>query len=254
MTDMAMNDFAVEATELTSSYADDVEALVGISFAIRAGERVGIVGPNGAGKSTLLRCLVGVQPFTGELRIDGIEVCKNTLKDVRMRVGLVFQNPDDQLFSSSVYDDVAFGPLAMGVSTEEVRTRVADALRSVGVEHTADRNPLQLSFGERRLAAIASVLSMRPRILAMDEPSSNLDPRHRRRLIDWLNAHTDVTLLLVSHDLDMVAQCCDRILLLNASIIADASTHTILTDDALLRQHELEVPLGLQGLRFRSNA
>jgi cobalt/nickel transport system ATP-binding protein len=247
----ATNPFAVEISELASSYSDGAEALKGISFAIGHGERVGIVGPNGAGKSTLLRCMVGVQPFTGELRIDGSQLGKRTLRDVRMRLGLVFQNPDDQLFSSTVYDDVAFGPLAMGVPTAEVRLRVADALRSVGLVYAADRNPLQLSFGERRLAAIASVLSMRPRILAMDEPSSNLDPRHRRRLIDWLNAHAGVTLLLVSHDLDMVAQCCDRVLLLNTSIVADAPAHEILTDEALLRQHELELPLGLQRLVFR---
>jgi cobalt/nickel transport system ATP-binding protein len=254
MTDQSTRQIAVECSELTSSYAEGVVALAGISFAIRSGERVGIVGPNGAGKSTLLRCMVGVQPFTGDLRIDGISVGKRTLRDVRMRVGLVFQNPDDQLFSSTVYDDVAFGPLAMGLPAEEVRWRVDEALRSVGMEYAADRNPLQLSFGERRLAAIASVLSMRPRILALDEASSNLDPRHRRRLIDWLNVQTDLTLLLVSHDLDMIAQCCDRVLLLNASIAADAPAHELLTDEALLRQHQLELPLGLQQLRFRPHA
>ncbi|MCZ7557031.1 MAG: energy-coupling factor ABC transporter ATP-binding protein [Bacteroidia bacterium] len=252
MSGIASEQSAVQCAALASGYTNSIAALQEVSFSIRYGERVGIIGPNGAGKSTLLRCLVGVQPFSGTLLIDGFTVDKPNMRDVRLRMGLVFQNPDDQLFSSTVRDDVAFGPLAMGMPPESVDRRVTEALRSVGLEYAADRNPVQLSFGERRLAAIASVLSMRPRILAMDEPSSNLDPLHRRRLIDWLNLQEDLTLLLVSHDLDMVAECCDRVLLLNTTIIADAAAHTMLTDATLLHRHDLELPLGLQRLSFRS--
>jgi len=237
---------------MSSGYRDGVEALSGVSFRVDAGERVGIVGPNGAGKSTLLRAFVGVQPFIGEIRIDGLRMEKHNLREIRSRIGLVFQNPDDQLFSSTIREDVAFGPLAMGYSGEEARIRVEEALASVGMEYAAGRNPLHLSFGERRLAAIATVLSMQPSILAMDEPSSNLDPRHRRRLIDWLNSGADFTLLLASHDLDMVAQCCDRVLILDTSIRADAPAHELLTDAELLAAHGLEPPLGFQKLEFRS--
>ncbi|MBE0643852.1 MAG: ABC transporter ATP-binding protein [Bacteroidetes bacterium] len=240
--------------DLHCSYPGGAEALARVTFSVRQGERVGIIGPNGAGKSTLLRALIGLVPVDGDIIADGLRLAKHTLTEIRLRIGLVFQNPDDQLFSPTVGDDVAFGPSAMGLRREEVLERMRSALRDVGLEGAENRNPLLLSFGERRLAAIASVLSMRPTILAMDEPSSNLDPVHRRGLIRWIQDHTAYTLLLASHDLDMVAETCDRVLLLSRSIIADGPAHVLLRDSALLAAHGLEAPLGLQSLRFHSDS
>ncbi|PLX29507.1 MAG: cobalt ABC transporter ATP-binding protein [Ignavibacteria bacterium] len=236
---------------VTSVYPDGSEALRDIGFSLRRGERVALIGPNGAGKSTLLRALVGVQEFDGDISVDGIALTPSTAGEIRSRVGLVFQNPDDQLFSPTVGQDVAFGPSALGVSKVEVQSRVADALAHVGLSHAAEMNPVHMSFGERRRAAIATVLSMQPHLLAMDEPASNLDPRHRRRLIDWLNAQSELTLLLASHDLDMVAETCDRVLLLSRSVLADGPARDILSDAALLEHHGLEPPLSMQQTHFR---
>jgi cobalt/nickel transport system ATP-binding protein len=244
---------AIECIDLRSGYDDNADVLSGVTIRISNGERVGLIGPNGAGKTTLLRTMVGVQPYEGTLRIEGRDVGGSALREVRMKTGLVFQNPDDQLFSPTIWDDVMFGPLAMGTDLESARRQAEEALDSVGMSHARDRNPLQLSFGERRLAAIAAVLSMRPSILAMDEPSSNLDPRHRRGLIDWLCRAEGYTLLLASHDLDMVAECCERVLVLDKWIVADGPTRVVLTDAGLLARHGLEAPLALQPLRFRGD-
>jgi len=247
-----MSDTAVilECREVRSSYPDGTQALMDVSFSMREGERVALIGPNGAGKSTLLRALIGVQPSEGDIHVDGIRLTTKTLRDIRTRVGLIFQNPDDQLFSPTIEEDVGFGPAAMGLSREEVRERVRTALEDVGLGD-ADRNPLHLSFGERRLAAIAAVLSMRPALLAMDEPTSNLDPAHRRRLIRWLRKRESETILLATHDLDMVAETCDRVILLSRRVAADGSARDILTDTDLLAEHGLEPPLGMQGIEFR---
>jgi cobalt/nickel transport system ATP-binding protein len=199
----------------------------------------------------LLRILPGLQSFKGSVIIDGIDLNEKTQRDVRLRVGLVFQNPDDQLFSPTIGEDVGFGPAAMGLPRTEVRQRVETALADMGLEMHGKKNPMHLSYGERRRAAIAAVIAMRPRLLAMDEPGSNLDPAHRRRLIDWLREHDEYTLLLATHDLDMAAETCDRILLLAQRIVADGSARSILTDTDLLAAHGLEPPLGLQELRFR---
>lgn len=240
----------LHCAQLASSYADGRSVLRDLTFTMMRGERVALVGPNGAGKSTLLRVLVGVQPFTGTVSVDGIDLTPSTAAAVRCRVGLVFQNPDDQLFSPTVGDDVAFGPAALGVPQEERDQRVKEALRAVGLDDAAAANPAHLSFGERRRAAIATVLSMRPALLALDEPSSNLDPRHRRGLIDWLNSRADLTLLLATHDLDMAAETCDRVLLLSRCVAADGPARDVLSDAALLSRYGLEPPLALQSLQF----
>ncbi|MBN1447302.1 MAG: ABC transporter ATP-binding protein [Bacteroidetes bacterium] len=234
-----------------SRYPDGTLALDAVDVSIKRGERVALIGPNGAGKSTLLRVLPGLQPFDGTVIVDGIVLSDKTQREVRQRIGLVFQNPDDQLFSPTIGEDVGFGPAAMGCSRTEVRERTASALAAMGLETLGPKNPLHLSFGERRRAAIATVLAMHPSLLAMDEPGSNLDPLHRRRLIAWLCEHEEYTLLLATHDLDMAAQTCDRVLLLSQHIVADGSARSILTDTALLTAHGLEPPLGLQELRFR---
>ncbi len=244
------SDIVVSCRSLSCTYPGGVRALENVSFDMARGEHLAIIGPNGAGKSTLLRALIGLLPSEGEILIEGIRLAKDMLREIRLRMGLVFQNPDDQLFSPSIAEDVAFGPSAMGLPRDEVATRVREALEDVGLAASASRNPLQLSFGERRLAAVAAVLSMRPAILAMDEPSSNLDPAHRRRLIRWIRAHRDRTLLLATHDLDMVAETADRVILLDRGVAADRPARDILTDTALLASHGLEPPLGLQELRF----
>jgi cobalt/nickel transport system ATP-binding protein len=236
---------------LSSGYDGGDPVLRDVRFSMQRGERVALIGPNAAGKSTLLRVLVGVQPFSGSVRIDGIDLTPATAVAVRTRVGLVFQNPDDQLFSPTVGDDVAFGPAALGVPRADLPSRIDEALLAVGLAGAATENPSHLSFGERRRAAIATVLSMRPALLALDEPSSNLDPRHRRGLIDWLNSRADLTLLLATHDLDMAAETCDRALLLSRSVVADGPARDVLSDTALLARHGLEPPLGMQSLRFR---
>ena len=241
----------ISCLDVRCAYEDNTIALDAVRFSMRHGERVGLIGPNGAGKSTLLRSLIGLQDFEGTIIVDGLRLRASTARDIRQRIGLVFQNPDDQLFSPSIEQDVAFGPLAMGLSREEASQRSAEALENVDLHAAAARNPMHLSFGERRRAAIATVLSMRPAMLAMDEPSSNLDPLHRRHLISWLNAQPDLTLLLATHDLDMVAETCDRVVLLSRSVVADGRTRDILTDAALLSTHGLEAPLGLQPLSFR---
>lgn len=225
-------------------------ALEDVDLTMRRGERVALIGPNGAGKSTLLRALIGLVPFEGEIHVEGLALRKSTLRDIRLRIGLVFQHPDDQLFSPSIAEDVAFGPAAMGLSADEVTERVREALDTTGLGEMAARNPLELSYGERRRAAIATVLSMRPVLLAMDEPSSNLDPAHRRRLIRWLQEQTDLTLLLATHDLDMAAETCTRAVLLSRRIVADGPIRDILADRALLERHDLEPPLGMQGMRY----
>ncbi|MBR9978940.1 MAG: ABC transporter ATP-binding protein [Bacteroidetes bacterium] len=239
--------------DLHCSYPDGTVALDGVDLTIHAGERVALIGPNGAGKSTLLRAIIGLIPSDGDIIVGGTKLTGRTVRDIRQRIGLVFQNPDDQLFSPTVEEDVAFGPAALGCSRDNVVERTHRALDAVGMRDQAHRNPLQLSYGERRRAAIATVLSMRPAILAMDEPSSNLDPAHRRDLIRWIQQEEGCTLLLATHDLDMVAETCDRVLLLSRHIVADGATRTILTDNTLLAAYGLEAPLGLQQLRFRAD-
>jgi cobalt/nickel transport system ATP-binding protein len=243
---------AIHCHGLRSAYPDGPEVLADVTFSIAHGERVALVGPNGAGKSTLLRAVAGVQGFSGELSIEGVARSEATQHVLRSRVGLVFQNPDDQLFAPTIAEDVAFGPRALGLSTEEVDERVRMALDAVGLRASGTRSPFHLSFGERRLAAIAGVLAMRPSILLMDEPTSNLDPRSRRALIRWINDRHDDTMLLATHDLDFALDTCSRVLLLHRRIMADGPAPHLLLDETLLRTHGLELPLG--HIAWRSGA
>ena len=242
-----MSHHIVEAQDLHFTYPDGTEVLRGISFRITHGESVAIVGANGAGKSTLLLHLNGYLTSTkGDLRIGDSPLTKENLKQVRRAVGLVFQDPDDQLFMPTVFDDVAFGPLNMGLPEGEVQTRVRAALQTVGAWHLHNRPPYRLSAGEKRAVAIATVLSMSPDILVMDEPSSNLDPRSRRGLIDILKGFTH-SKIIATHDLDMVMDLCRRTLVIReGKIIADGPTEEIMLDDELLASSNLEKPFRLQ--------
>jgi cobalt/nickel transport system ATP-binding protein len=243
-----MSHHIVEAKNLEFTYPDTTHALLDISFKITHGESVAIVGANGAGKSTLLLHLNGyLTPTSGQVRIGDFPLTKETLQEVRRTVGMVFQDPDDQLFMSTVYDDVAFGPLNLGLPIEEVDSRVKTALETVGVLALKDRPPHRLSSGQKRRVAIATVLSMSPDILVMDEPTSGLDPQARRRLIEMLQTFKH-SKIIATHDLDMVLDLCERTIILNeGKIQADGKTSDIFQDEKLLTDCHLDKPLRLQG-------
>ena len=242
-----MSHHKVEVRNLHFSYPDGHEALKDISFTIVHGESVGIIGVNGAGKSTILMLLMGILfPDSGEVLIGDVHLTKKTLPMIRQRVGMVFQNPDDQLFMTNIYDDVAFGPRNYKLDEKEVESRVMGALELVGVSELKNRAPFRLSGGEKRAASIACVLSMQPDILIMDEPTSALDPKARRRVIGLLNSFTH-TKIITSHDLDLVLETCQRVIVVkNGKITADGATNEILTNSELLDSCGLELPLSIQ--------
>ena len=237
---------AVHALGLTHRYPGGHLALDGIDLRIGHGERVAVLGPNGAGKTTLMLHLNGLLTATaGSLEVAGIPVGRRTLQELRARVGLVFQDPDDQLFMPTVREDVAFGPLNMGLGAGGVAARVDAALEAVRMAHAADRAPHQLSQGERRRVAIATVLAMDPLLLVLDEPSANLDPRARRELLELLSG-IDRTLLVVTHDLPFAAELCERaVILSDGRVVADDAAEAVLADADLLAAHDLELPAGL---------
>lgn len=230
----------IEVNQLKFNYPDGHVALKGVTLHIEPGEKVALVGPNGAGKSTLMLHLNGILQGQGEVRVAGVSVQAETLGKVRAAVGLVFQDPDDQLFSPTVFEDVAFGPLHMGLAEAEVRARVNSALEAVGMNAYAERVSHHLSVGEKKRIAIATVLSMNPEILVMDEPSAGLDPRARRGLINLLAALPQ-TMLVSTHDIRMVAEVFPRTVIMDEGYIAaDGPTSALLEDTALLHAHGLE--------------
>ncbi|MER6509163.1 ABC transporter ATP-binding protein [Nonomuraea sp. NPDC001636] len=236
---------SLEVSDLAYAYPDGTQALFGVNLAIGRGERVALLGPNGAGKTTLVMHLNGILTAGhGGVAVGGVPVRKDTLKEIRQRVGLVFQDPDDQLFMPTVRDDVAFGPANAGLKGAELDRVVRDALDRVGMLAAADRPPHHLSFGQRRRVAVATVLAMRPEILVLDEPSSNLDPAARRELAEILRS-LDVTVLMVTHDLPYALELCERSLILSGGVIAaDGPTRELLADAELLAGHRLELPYG----------
>ena len=220
-------------------YPNGQHALAGISLAILPGEKVALVGPNGAGKSTLMLHLNGLLMGSGEIVIAGLALKKQNLAQIRAKVGMVFQNPDDQLFSPTVFDDVAFGPLHMGLDEATVRQRVKEALAAVGMSDFAHRMPYQMSVGQKKRVAIANVLAMQPDILVLDEPSAGLDPRGRRQLIELLR-QLPLTMLVSTHDMQLVRDLFPRTLVVDGGkLVADGETATILANDALLQAHGL---------------
>ena len=243
-----MSHHLVEAGNLRHVYPDGTVALQDVSFRITHGESVAVIGANGAGKSTLLLHLNGyLAPTSGFVRVGDRSFTKKTLPEIRRRVGMVFQDPDDQLFMPTVYEDVAFGPRNLGLSDAEVEARVEEALARVGAGHLRERPPYRLSGGEKKRVAIATVLSMAPDILVMDEPTNGLDPFARRRLIELL-ADFRHTKIFTSHDLDMVLELCERTIVLHdGEVRADGPTREIFRDDGLLAACRLEKPLSMQG-------
>jgi cobalt/nickel transport system ATP-binding protein len=237
---------AILCNRVSFIYPDGTKAIDQINFSIEKGEKTGIIGPNGAGKSTLLTLLNGVNQPQGDLYINGILVNPNTVKSIRAIVGIAFQNPDDQLFCPTIFDDVAFGPLNYGLDKFQVKQRVEKALLEVGLENYQSRSSIHLSFGERKLASIAAVISMSPEIIAMDEPTGNLDAFHRRKMIQWIK-NTNRTCVITSHDLDMIVETCSRVILMDkGKIAADDRTENILKNFELLADHNLEPPFQFQ--------
>jgi cobalt transport protein ATP-binding subunit len=233
----------IQIENLSFVYPDGHSALEDICLEIRPGEKVAAVGPNGAGKSTLLLHLNGILHGQGKVLVAGIQVDRKNVRIVRALVGLIFQDPDDQLFSTTVFEDVAFGPLHMGLGADEVRERVSKALAAVGMIEHRERMPYHLSLGERKRVAIATVLAMEPQILVLDEPSAGLDPRTRRNLIDLLRTLPQ-TMLVASHDMRLVWELCPRTVILDGGrVVADGTTAELLQDAALMERHGLETPL-----------
>ena len=246
-----MRDISIEIKDLYYKYPDGYEALKGIDLTLHKGQSLGIVGSNGAGKSTLLLQLTGInRPSSGKIEINSLEVNKKNLAQIRKDIGFVFQNPEDQLFTTSIYEDVAFGPKNYKLSKQEVDKRVTESLEKVGILELKNRAPYRLSGGQKNLAAIATAISMEPSILIMDEPTSALDPKARRKLINLLNSF-DYTKIIASHDLDMILDTCERtIVLKNGQIVADGDTQIILLDRDLMEECDLELPLSCQKRDF----
>lgn len=246
-----MTDISIKIENLYYEYPDGYEALRGIDLTLYKGESLGIVGANGAGKSTLLLQLTGINyPSKGKIEVNSMEINKKNLAQIRKDIGFVFQNPEDQLFTTSIYDDVAFGPKNYKLSKEEVDKRVNEALEKVGILDLKDRAPYRLSGGQQNLAAIATAISMEPSILIMDEPTAALDPRARRRLINLLNSF-EYTKIIASHDLDMILDTCKRtIVIKDGQIAADGNTKDILLNEKLMDECNLELPLSCQKRDF----
>ena len=238
---------------LAYAYPDGHQALYGVDLHVHRGERVALLGPNGAGKTTLVLHLNGILTAgAGSVSVSGLPVVKKNLGEVRRRVGVVFQDPDDQLFMATVRDDVAFGPANLGLRGEDLDRRVRHALQQVGMLEFIDRPPHHLSFGQRRRVAVATVLAMEPEVLVLDEPSSNLDPASRRELAEILTS-LDVTVLMVTHDLPYALELCPRsVILSDGVIVADGATYDVLTDDALMAAHRLELPFGFDPRTIRT--
>ena len=236
---------ALHVHDLAYAYPDGHQALYGVDLHIEAGERVALLGPNGAGKTTLVLHLNGIlSGGEGTVAVGGLPVAKPNLQEIRRRVGIVFQDPDDQLFMPTVAEDVAFGPANFGLRGAELRARVQEALHAVGMAEHGDRSPLHLSGGQRRRVALATVLACDPEILVLDEPSSNLDPVARRELAEVL-LRLDRTMLMITHDLPYALQLCPRSVVLDGgTLVADGTTRDLLADGDLLARHRLELPYG----------
>jgi cobalt/nickel transport system ATP-binding protein len=232
---------------VTAYYEKDTPILHNVSFAVERGEAVGLIGANGAGKTTLMRALLGLLPHEGRITVDGTEVTKKTLPEIRRKLGFVLQNSDNQMFMPTVYEDMIFGPMNYGLSREEADRRVDAVLARLDLTELKHRHNHKLSGGEKRMAAIATVLAMEPEAILMDEPTSALDPKNRRLVINTIRELPE-TKIITSHDLDMIWDTCDRVILLDrGTVVADGASQEILQNCGLLENHRMELPLRLYG-------
>jgi cobalt/nickel transport system ATP-binding protein len=237
---------AIEIENFSYHYPDGTAALSDITLSVEHGQKVVLIGPNGAGKSTLLLAIAGFIKGSGKVLIDGLEINRKNLKKIRTSLGSCLENPDDQLFMPTLFDDVAFGPLNMSLSPEQVKTRVADALTTVGLAEMADKAPHHLSAGQKRAAAIATILAMEPKIITLDEPDGSLDPRNRNNLIKLLHGLSQ-TLIIATCNMNFAAALADRAVLLdNGRIIADDEAKKTMSDSKLMTEHGLETAIKLR--------
>lgn len=243
----------IEFKNVSFSYDGERPVVENLSFTIKKGESVGLIGANGAGKSTLMKLLLGLLSGTGEIFVDGLPVTKKNLPAVRQKLGFVLQDSDNQMFMPTVYEDMIFGPRNYGLSKDEAERRVDEVLAQLDLTALKHRHNHKLSGGEKRMAAIATILAMQPEAILMDEPSTALDPVNRRTVIRTVNALPQ-TKLIASHDLDMILDTCDRVILLaNGKIAADGKTDVLLRDQALLEANRMELPFCLQGYHGKHN-
>ena len=237
----------IEFQHVSFSYEKDRPVIEDLSFRIERGESVGLIGANGAGKSTVMKLLLGLLSGEGKIIVDGIEVNKASLSSVRRRLGFVLQNSDNQMFMPTVYEDMIFAPLNYGLSREEAERRVDAVLQQLGLQELKHRHNHRISGGEKRMAAIATILAMEPEVILMDEPSSALDPYNRRIVINTIRDLRQ-TKLITSHDLDMILDTCERVILLSGGrIVADGPAEEILRDKDLLEAHRMELPFCFAG-------
>jgi len=236
----------IEIKDLSFSYPDGTMALSGINLEVLKDERLGLIGPNGAGKSSLLLHLNGLLTGQGTIKIAGLELNRQNLLAIRKKVGLVFQDPEDQLFMPTVYEDVSFGPQNLGLKGPELKDSVESALAAVDLSDKKEHLSYHLSLGEKKRAALATILSMRPEIFVLDEPSSNLDPRSRRAIIRILKA-LPATTIIASHDLELILEVCNRVVLLDkGKVISQGQPKELFIDQSLMESHGLEVPISLR--------
>ena len=241
----------LEFRNVSFSYEPGTPVLDNLSFHIRRGETVGLIGANGAGKSTIMKLMLGLLPAQGEILVEGMPVTKQNLSVIRQKIGFVLQDSDNQMFMPTVYEDMIFGPRNYGLTREEADARVDRVLKELGLESLKHRHNHKISGGEKRMAAIATILAMEPEMIVMDEPSTALDPVNRRRVISTINSRKE-TKLIASHDLDMILDTCQRVILLNhGRIVADGEAETVLRDRALLEANRMELPFCLQGWKGR---
>ena len=237
----------IQFQHVSFSYDGEHKVVDDLSFTIGKGEAVGLIGANGAGKSTMMSLMLGLLKGSGEILVDGLPVNKQNLPQIRQKIGFVLQNSDNQMFMPTVYEDMIFGPLNYGLSREEAERRVDKVLDMLGLQGLKHRYNHKLSGGEKRMAAIATILAMEPEMIVMDEPSTALDPVNRRRVINTINSLPQ-TKLIASHDLDMILDTCQRVLLISrGKIVADGSAESLLRDRALVEANQMELPLCLQG-------
>ena len=238
----------IEFQNVSFSYGD-VPVVENLSFTIQKGETVGLIGANGAGKSTIMKLMLGLLSGSGEIKVDGLPVCRDNLAEIRKKIGFVLQDSDNQMFMPTVYEDMIFGPRNYGLSKEETEKRVDAVLTQRGLQDLKHRHNHKISGGEKRMAAIATILAMEPEMILMDEPSTALDPVNRRTVINTIN-RLPQTKLIASHDLDMILDTCQRVILLShGAIVADGDAETILRDKALLEANRMELPFCLQGYK-----